>query len=533
MKWTAFCAFAFAGLAASYGGLVDNGVLARYVDKFNTDDEEIYTQLIPNSGALEFLRANIPIFECPDADIEAAYYFRWWTFRKHIKKTDGGGYVVTEFLPNVRWAGKYNAISCPAALHFGEGRWLKDPKYLESYARYWFDCGDDVRRYSFWPAHSILEFYKVNPDVELLRELYPAMKNNFAKWEKSNFSADTGLFWQSDDKDGMEKSISGSYSPKGIGYRATISSYMCGECSALSAIARLLGNESDSKYFADKAEALKKRINSDLWDDSARFYKVVLFSTDGSCGKRFSDVRELHGYTPWYFGIPPASYSDAWRQLSDEGGFKAPYGPTTAERRHPKFAVEYAGHECLWNGPSWPFATSITLVALANFINEYPHCAWADANLYFETLRTYAKSQGRTLPDGRRVMWIDEDLNPFTGDWISRTRLEKWENGTWSARKGGRERGKDYNHSQFCNLVISGLVGLRPQLDGRIAVNPLIPASWDWFALENARVKNRDISVFYDKTGKKYGRGKGLFVLVDGKISAYSDKIEKLEVSLK
>ena len=61
------------------------------------------------------------------------------------------------------------------------------------------------------------------------------------------------------------------------------------------------------------------------------------------------------------------------------------------------------------------------------------------------------------IENGNIVPWIDENLNPFTGDWISRTRLKTWENGTWSKGKGGVERGKDYNHSTFCDLIISGL----------------------------------------------------------------------------
>ena len=41
----------------------------------------------------------IPLFECPDEDIERTYYFRWWTYRKHFRKTSVG-WVVTEFLPD-------------------------------------------------------------------------------------------------------------------------------------------------------------------------------------------------------------------------------------------------------------------------------------------------------------------------------------------------------------------------------------------------------------------------------------------------
>jgi len=56
----------------------------------------------------------------------------------------------------------------------------------------------------------------------------------------------------------------------------------------------------------------------------------------------------------------------------------------------------------------------------------------------------------------------------------------------WPEGKGGQERGKDYNHSTFCDLVISGLIGLRPQDGNTVTVNPLVPQEqWDWFCLDN------------------------------------------------
>ena len=50
-------------------------------------------------------------------------------------------------------------------------------------------------------------------------------------------------------------------------------------------------------------------------------------------------------------------------------------------------------------------------------------------------------------------MWIDEDMDPFTGDWTARTLLKA---DNWNPGRGGLERGKDYNHSTFCDLVLSG-----------------------------------------------------------------------------
>ena len=153
-----------------------------YVDRFNREDEETQPQYIPNDSAWDFLRKNIPFFDCPDRDVLTTYYFRWWTFRKHIKKTPDG-YVITEFLPKVPWSGLHNAISCPASHHFYEGRWIADRRYLDAYARYWFACGKNIRKYTFPAAHSVLEYYKATGDKVLLSELYGKMCDNVSEWE--------------------------------------------------------------------------------------------------------------------------------------------------------------------------------------------------------------------------------------------------------------------------------------------------------------------------------------------------------------
>jgi hypothetical protein len=108
-----------------------------YMDKFNRLDDELYVQNIPNSEAKAFLENKIPLFDCPDKQLVETYYFRWWTYRKHVKKIPTG-YVISEFLPNVGWAGKYNTISCAAAHHIYEGRWLHDEHIIPDYARFWF-----------------------------------------------------------------------------------------------------------------------------------------------------------------------------------------------------------------------------------------------------------------------------------------------------------------------------------------------------------------------------------------------------------
>ncbi len=518
---------AVASGADSHTSLLKPDLLRSYVATFNRNDHTHFSQAIPNEAAADWMLENVPLFECPDPAIQEIYHFRWWTFRKHIQQTPDG-FVITEFLPKVSWSAKHNTISCPAGHHFREGRWLRNRGYLNDYAMFWFRKGGAPRHYSFWAADSIHAQAMATGDFTLAIDLLPDLIANYEAWEKSHLEPD-GLFWQVDDRDGMEVSIGGKDS-RGQGRRPTINSYMFGDAQAIAAIATRAGKPEIAKIYQEKATRLRKLVLEKLWDEDAKFFKVL---PRGDHAVK-ADVSELHGFTPWYFHLPPKSegYEIAWKQLTDSQGFKAPFGPTSAERRHPGFSVSYEGHECQWNGPSWPFATSITLVALANVLNDYPQQVVSSRD-YFETLKTFTASHRLKREDGTVVPWIDENLNPDTGDWISRTRLKSWKNGTWDPAKGGVERGKDYNHSSYCDLIISGLIGLRPQADNTVVVHPLIPPdAWDYFCLDGVPYHGRSLTVFYDKTGERYGKGKGLRILSDGKLIGASEKLQRLAVPL-
>jgi len=497
--------------------ILSSEALRKDVEAFNAQDEELYPDSIDNAHAWAFLNGNVPLFDCPDTSMRQIYNFRWWTYRKHLRKSPSG-WIVTEFLPNVPWAGKYNSIDCAAAHHIMEGRWLADPQYMNDYSAFWFaPDGGEPRRYSFWAASSIYQRAIVSGDRTQAIHLLDDLRANSMEWEKSHRDAN-GLYQQSDDRDGMEVSIGGS------GYRATINSYMCGDAMAISKIAEWTGKNDLAIEYRRKAEAIKRAMLSKLWDPKAQFFKVLPAGDNTS----LADVREQHGYTPWYFELPPdtAEYSKAWSQVMAPQGFYAPYGPTTAERRSPSFALSYQGHECQWNGPSWPFATSITLTGMANLLNDYHQDIVSKAD-YFKLLSNYARSQYLKHDDGRVTPWIDEDLNPDTGDWIART-VQK-DGGHWSPR----ERGKDYNHSTFCDLIITGLIGLRPRMDNELEVNPLVPAgAWEYFCLDAVPYHGQAITILWDKSGRHYEHGKGLSLFADGKQIAHRKDLGKLEATL-
>lgn len=280
------------------------------------------------------------------------------------------------------------------------------------------------------------------------------------------------------------------------------------------------------RYRADADRFTRLRFESVRTDGLRIELQCQGVSTPSPAGRLpLAEVRELHGYTPWYFNLPDAEFAAAWKQIMDPQGFFAPYGPTTAEQRHPEFMLDDEGHPCQWNGPSWPFSTAVTLTALANLLNG-PAQNFVTQTDYLTLLRNYARSQQLRRDDGQVVSWIDENLNPFTGEWLVRTKLIK--------RKAKPvERGQDYNHSTFCDLIISGLIGLRPRADDLVEVNPLVPpGTWEYFCLDHIPYHGHTLTVLWDHDGSKYGRGKGMRLFANGREIAAQEQLGRLTAPL-
>jgi hypothetical protein len=444
------------------------------------------------------LKGNIPFFTCPEPALEQAYYFRWWTYRKHIVQTPVG-FVLTEFITPVKHAGAFNTISCALGHHIAEGRWLRDPKYLDDYIKFWFRGNNGkpaakFHNYSSWVAWAIHERFFVTGDHHQMLDLFDDLIADYHTWEQEKLLP-SGLFWQFDVRDGMEESISGSRTDKN--FRPTINSYMHANATAIAAIARHVGRTDVEKTFSEKAAAIKALVQEKLWDANARFFKAQT-GASGLC-----EAREEIGFIPWYFSLPDKGYEDAWGQLIDPLGFWAPFGLTTAERRSHKFRTHGVG-DCEWDGAVWPFAASQTLTALANVLRQYPN-APVTSNAFYDSMNTYVKSQH----------WGEK---PYIGEYLD----EK--NGAWL--KGDNPRSRYYNHSTFCDLVISGLVGIVPRADAKIEISPLVPrGTWDWFCLDEVPYHGELLSVVWDRDGSKFGRGRGLTVFVNGKPVGHGDDL--------
>ena len=490
------------------------------------NDEEFIKQHISNEEAYEWMKENIPFLECPDHEIEETYYFRWWVYRKHVKYTPEG-YIITEFLPDVYWAGKYNSINCAAGHHLYEGRWLRNGNiYMEDYIRFWLRGNGDIRSYSTWIADAVYQYCLVKGEFQLAVELLSELKENYGQWEKDH-RHESGLFWSNDDRDAMEYSISGN------GLRPTLNSYMYGDAMAIAKIAEIAGDSACQEYYK-KAEKIKELVQTKLWDQEEQFFKVIPLESrncqirDWSFRKVLPEhnVREEIGFIPWYFHLPDRGFEKAWKQLTQDKGFAAPYGPTTAEKRHSRFNYEQKDHECLWNGPSWPFATTQTLIAMANLLKDYSQ-TYVTKEDFHDIFAAYTHSHYRIDGRGKKVNWLDENLDPCSGEWISRKILKSW---GWKKEKGGYERGKDYNHSAYADIVISKIFGIEPKENGEMQIRPMFPEKWKYCSLQKVQCQKNEISIFYDKTGEVYRKGSGYQVWKNGKCVYRSEKPENVTI---
>lgn len=483
--------------------------LKKNVVYFNSIDDEAVKNYVPNNQSVDWLANNIPLFDCPDSVLQTVYDFRWWSFRKHLKETPDG-FIFTEFITKVNHAGKHNAISSALGHHIYEGRWLHNPQYINDYINFWLyvDPNHTVQRFhafSSWVDNAVYNRYLVNLDKAFIEKNLLTLDADYRKWEQEK-QLPNAMFYQFDVRDAMEESISGGRKARNI--RPTINSYMYGNALALTNMAELAGNDTLKTRYQQKAALLKKLTLDSLWNSQDSFFEVRN-ETGG-----FANVREAIGYIPWYFNLPDdtPAYAAQWNQLTDDKGFRAPWGLTTAERRHPLFRTHGSGHGCEWDGPVWPFATTQTLKGLSNLLTNYKNHASMTKQVFYDELQKYARSHQMN-----GSLYIGEYQDEKNGEWL----------------KGDNPRSKFYNHSGFADLIINDLVGLKPRADNILEINPLIPEKqWDWFCLDKVLYHGKTLTILYDKTGRKYRKGKGFRVFADGKEVARAKKIQRIETTL-
>lgn len=448
-----------------------------------------------------WFRANTPFVDLPDTVIQDTYYYRWLAFSEHLRSTDVGT-LVTEFLPSVSWEGRNSTIAAAVGHQLHELRWVHDPAPMADELDWWLGGSGDLRQYSTWIGESLVAAATVAGDPDLAYRHVDAVIANLVAWQ-ANLDVDRGLYWIAPTTDATEfttAALDVGDGWAGDSFRPTLNSYLYADHLAVSRIAAFRGDAATARTHAATAAALKQRVQAALWNPGFGHFMDRFSSRYPERYFQFASGPELAGFVPWAFDLPDPRFDVAWAKLRDPRAFGGAHGLRTVPPDSPYYLVQHRTPgqipgECEWNGPSWPYQTSQVLTGMANLLHA-GRDAVVDRADYHAVLHQYAAQQRK---DG--VPYVAEDLDPDTGAWIA----------------DFPDRSEDYNHSTFADLVITGLLGIRPAADDTLRIRPLVPADWTHFALANVPYHGRVVDVVYDRDGGHYpGTARGLSVWVDG-----------------
>ncbi|HEY1787873.1 MAG TPA: discoidin domain-containing protein [Verrucomicrobiae bacterium] len=485
------------------------------------------TQILPQSSLAThyfghdapWFEKNIPFFDSSDPQINQIYYYRWQLYKAHLKDLGQRGYIVTEFLDDVGWAwNPYQSLNDATAFHINEGRWIRNQRYMDDYINFMYAGGND-RHFSESIAAATYGDYLVTGNPAVVETNLASMIRVYHQWN-DHYDSSKRLYYIEPIADATEYSIASIDASggkdgflHGDAFRPTINSFMFANAMAISHIATLAGNTKAAATFATDAESIRDTVETNLWNDSLQHF-TDRYKTDNRYVHYWDFIRgrELAGYVPWAFELtgPDPKYNAAWTHLLSTNEFAGPYGLRTVGPGYQYYMRQYRyafvdgikKPECEWNGPSWPFDTTLVLEAMANLLNDYTQDV-VHADDYVRLLKQYTQQHylgGR--PD------LQEDYNPDTGAVIV-----------------GLPRSNHYNHSDYNDLIITGLVGLRPRADNTLEINPLIPSdpastnALGYFCLENVPYHGHLVTILYDRDGSHYQKGTGLSAYVDGQLA--------------
>ncbi|KAB8166965.1 hypothetical protein FH609_011170 [Streptomyces sp. 3MP-14] len=499
----------------------------------------------------QWFEDSIPFVDLPEeggATIEEIYYYRWSVTQRMLRYAgpqDGWYDAVFVFGP---WMG-------PNAMR--DLRWLRHPGIVENdVATHQITEG---LRYTDPTADNVYQYALATGRTDLLTEALPDLVD---QWHARDdyFDADVGLYWHQPVWDATEHTIAAKKTefvvpsdvqfpdPEdfliplheffgGWGYSTPLNTAQAADARVIAEAARAAGDQELADEFAQRSADLSERIVEYLWDDDRDFFYHVMRDNeaqgyrapDGSVypeGTKLSG-REIWGYYPWQFELVPddARFAGAWDFLEDPEGFGTPYGPSTAEVRDPDTDTSGAyspdrenGNCCRWDGAAWPYSHARTLVAAANALNNYEQLTPEGASEpalttddYVELMDRYARLQYK---DGEP--YVAEAADSVTGQWIY----------------DQPNRSNHYNAYPFSDLVLNGLLGVRPQADETLVLNPLVPEDWTHFAAENVPYHGHDLAFAWDEDGSHYGRGAGLSVWLNGELVAQQPELGELTIDV-
>lgn len=281
---------------------------------------------------------NIPFLDIDDSEIQQIYYYRWKLYRSHVRQIGPQGTTVTEFLDQVPWEREpYSDLNDSASFHLAEGRWMRDSGIVDSLIDHLYSGGGNDRHFSESVATATYATTLVTGDPAPAARHLDTMQYIFNEWD-DHFDRARNLYWIEPIADATEYTISSIDASgagftdqpstnekengftKGFAFRPSINSYQYANARAIAEIAKIAGRLNTSADYNQRADAIRSAVLAQLWNSALdHFTDRYQRSTKYVSAGEFIRGRELVGYVPWLYELPPkvasVNYAQAWRHV--------------------------------------------------------------------------------------------------------------------------------------------------------------------------------------------------------------------------
>jgi hypothetical protein len=441
----------------------------------------------------DFFDHQIPYFECSNPSLNELYYFRWFLLKFSTAGGDLGlfKYPVTmegreafqtyccysaPFMAfDLNWADDpevgFGQIANMVGVAYPDGRfpWYCSPRTNHVKLDHPSATGQSLLPWTAW------RHYEIHGDKNLVAKLYPTMKRNVDWWISDRDPKGCGLFEIDHQLEtGMDDLHRRWTGPKPRRYQAIDATcYTILNLQAVAHMAQLLGQAEDAVYYQAYADKSIHALNMMCWDPKLQRYR----DRNPDTGE-LSDYNSITIFYPFFAGIAGKEQLPMIdRYLLNPAEYYLPFPVPALSRADPEFDPVHR----YWAGLTWPATNSHVIEGLISTCKRLDRSRLADAaKLFWQIIDLQLRPRADFY----------EHYNPLTGQPLSTFR--------------------DYMHSWWIDLYIRHIVGLTPQDDGSVAIDPL-PMGLQWFELKGAMIRGHKFDVSFNKPAP------GLKVEVDGK----------------
>ncbi|MBQ8188864.1 MAG: hypothetical protein IJZ44_03705 [Lachnospiraceae bacterium] len=335
----------------------------------------------------------VPDIITDNKDIEKMYYYRYLLIYINTfmpEKVIPEHYISGECMYENRYGAWYGCpVALPLSLQVDEAKWLKESGLAKNQLNMWMGNRTVFRWYIQYTPYCAYMFYQHHENKQWLEKIYDILKEyTLQKYNEDTLlpvmegSWGTGAEYQPAFYQWTEPKWDWRFDKEGkaLGfpiqklYRLDEISFFAANLKACAEIAKELGKESDYLYFNNLKECVVDTIKSKFWNEKDKLF----YDIDAATNKQCNEAACYDSFAPFLFHlIEEENYTECFDKLFDDTWFADEFSTTTVAKNCPMYWFDNciigptaAGlknpheYECCWNGPIWPFATSLILNAL-------------------------------------------------------------------------------------------------------------------------------------------------------------------------